>query len=117
MKKSTRALLLSALVFPGSGHLYLKKYVHGLVLAGASLAALYYLFSKSMEEAMRIVENIQSGSVQPDVAAIMEMASNQPVGADAYLLDVATTVFIICWVLGMIDSYRVGRVQDRTVSA
>jgi hypothetical protein len=39
MNKPLKAALLSALVFPGSGHLYLKKYVCVTVLAVALVCA------------------------------------------------------------------------------
>jgi len=52
-----------------------------------------------------------------DVAAMMEMASKQPAGSEVYLIDVATAVFIVCWIIGIIDSYRVGRVRDNDNTA
>jgi hypothetical protein len=112
MKKSTTAVLLSALIFPGSGHFFLKKYMSGSILLGASLAAIYYLISQAVEQSLQIVEQIQSGSVQPDLAAITELISKQPAGSEAYLIDIATAVFIICWLIGIIDSYRAGRIRD-----
>jgi hypothetical protein len=113
MKKSTKAVLLSALVFPGMGHLSLKKYVAAIVLVGASFVSIYYTMSKSLENAMQIVEQIQKDNGQTDVAAIMDAASKQPADSDAYLINIATYVFVICWLIGIIDSYRVGRVQDK----
>jgi predicted small integral membrane protein len=117
MKKSTKAVLLSALVFPGLGHLSLKKYVPAAVLAGASFASIYYTITKSVENALQIVEKIQMDYSQPDVAAIIDSVSQQPVGSDAYLIDIATTVFVICWLFGIIDSYRAGRAQEKTDEA
>jgi hypothetical protein len=113
MKKSTKAVLLSALVFPGMGHLSLKKYVAAIVLVGASFASIYYTMSKSVENAMQIVDQMQSNYGQQDVAAIIDSVSKQPAGSDAYLLDIATAVFVICWLIGIIDSYRVGRALDK----
>jgi len=37
MSRSTTAVLLSALVLPGAGHLYLKHYPRGLALIAISL--------------------------------------------------------------------------------
>ena len=117
MNKSTKAALLSALVFPGVGHMYLKKYLFGTVLAGVSSVGIYSIISKTVENALQIVEKIQSGSVQPDVAAIAALVSEQPIGAEADLLNTAMTVFIICWLIGIVDSYRVGRTQDKNVNS
>lgn len=110
-----KAALLSAFVFPGVGHIYLKRYIPGVLLIGASLAGIYYLTSKAVERSLQIVEKIQSGDVPLDVAAITELVSKQPTGTEAQLLDIATTVIFICWLIGIIDSYRVGRGQDKQV--
>jgi TM2 domain-containing membrane protein YozV len=110
MNKSVKVALLSAFVFPGVGHFYLKKHLVGSLLAGAAFAAIYLVVSKALELAVQIADKIQSGEVQLDVAAITELLLRQPTGAEAQLLNVASSVFIICWLIGMIDSYRVGRV-------
>lgn len=108
MKKSTKAALLSALVFPGAGHLFLKRYKIGAVLAGASFAAIYYLTSKTVERVLQITEKIQSGDVPLDVEAITELVSKQATGAETQLLNIATVTFIVCWLVGIIGSYRAG---------
>lgn len=113
MKKATAAALLSALVFPGAGHLFLKKYIPGVALAGASLTGVYYLISETLKRALQIVEKIQAGDIQPDVTAITELLTKQSTGTDATLLNIATVVLVICWLVGIIDSYRLGRVRDR----
>ncbi len=113
MKKSTKAALFSAFVFPGVGHIFLKKYLTGAVLAGVALVVISYLVSKSIEIALQITDGIQSGNVPLDVVSITELVSQQPTGTEAVLLDVATYVFIICWLIGVIDAYREGQVQDK----
>jgi hypothetical protein len=113
VKKSTKAALLSAFIFPGIGHIFLKKYIAGVVLAGAAFAALYYLTSKTVEKAFQITEKIQSGEVQLDVESITELVSKQSTDTDEQQLSIATIAFIICWLAGIIDSYRVGCLRDK----
>ena len=113
MKKSTKAALLSALVFPGAGHIFLKKYIPGVALAGASLTGSYYLISKTVEIALKILIKIQSGDLQPDITTITELVTKQSTGSDAKMLNIATVALIICWLIGIIDSYRVGCGRDK----
>ena len=113
MRKSTKAALLSALVFPGAGHFFLKRYITGTVLTGAAFASLYLLISKTVERALQITEKIQLGEVPPDVAAITELVLKQPTGTEAQLLSIASIVLIISWLIGIVDSYRVGRPQGK----
>jgi hypothetical protein len=112
MKKSTKAVLLSAFVLPGLGHFLVKKYFAGAVLAGAALAALYVYVSGAVAQALQITEMIERGELQPDVAVITELVSRQPVGADARLINIAWAVLIITWLIGIVDSYRVGRLLE-----
>ena len=113
MKKSTKAALISAFVFPGIGHITLKRYIPGLTLIAASVTAIYYVIAKTTENALPIAEKIQSMTVPPDIALITELMKKQSTGADSQLLNIATVAIIICWIIGIIDSYRVGVIQDK----
>ena len=116
MNKPVKAALLSALVFPGVGHFFLKKYIAGGVLAGTALVALYVLVSAAVERAVQITDKIQRGEVQLDVAAldfasIAELVSSQPAGPEDQLLNIATAALLVCWLVGIVDSWRVGRAR------
>jgi len=113
MSKSIKATLLSALVFPGLGHLLLKKYVAALLLGGTAFVSIYWLVSRVVERTLQISEKIQSGEVQLDATAITELISKQAGGAEAQSLDVATAVIVIVWLVAVVDSYRLGRLQDK----
>ena len=104
-----KAVLLSALVFPGAGHALLKKYVASAVLAGVSFVALYYLVTKTVARAMQVVDKIQSGEISPDFVTITELVTKQSTGPDAQMQNVASMVILVCWLIGIVDSYRVGR--------
>ena len=115
MNKSKKAALISALVFPGAGHLYLKKYLSGTIFLGATLGSLSYLIVKTVEITLQITEEIQAGKVQLNVMEITELVSKQTAGSEAQLYDIATAVIFISWLVGIIDSYRIGRIQDKNL--
>lgn len=117
MKKSTTAALISAFIFPGLGHLYLKKYLTGVLLVGISFASLYYLVTSVLEMAMEISQKIESGTVQPDIATITAMVTQQSNSANAQLANIATIVLCICWLVGIIDAYRLGNKLDKSNEA
>jgi hypothetical protein len=112
MTKSTKAALLSAFVFPGAGHFFLKKHVAGVVLAVSAFASLYMIISNMVERALQLTDKILSGEVPLDVATITELLAKQPPGAEAQLLNIAWVVLIISWLLGIVDSYRIGLGQE-----
>ncbi len=113
MKTSTKAALLSALVCPGAGHFYLKKRLVGGLLASTALVAIYFLVSQALERAFEISEQIQRGEVQLDAQTISELLSAQSSGTDMQLLNMATSAFIICWLIGIIDAYRIAHGQEK----
>ena len=112
MNRSMKSVLLSAFIFPGIGHIYLKRYISGALLAGTAFIALYFVISTAVERALQIVDKIQSGEIQPDVAVIAELIAKQPIGTEAQLTNIAMAALIIAWLIGIVDSYRVGRLQD-----
>lgn len=107
-----KSALLSAFVFPGTGHFYLKRHITGAVLAGTAFIALYFMITTALERAQQIVDKIQSGEIQPDIVVITELVAKQPTGTDARLTTIATAVLVIAWLVGVVDSYRIGRLQD-----
>ncbi len=113
MNKSNKAALFSALVFPGAGHFFLKRHVSGAVIACAALGGLYLIIANMLERAQEIADKILSGEVGLDIATITELVSQQSASNDSQLLDIAGAVLIISWLIGIADSYRVGRAQDK----
>ena len=117
MKKSTKAVLLSAVVFPGVGHLYLKQFVIGLLLFGGSVAALYLSVSSAVSKALEIAATIQSEGAPLDIDTIARLVSEQSDGAEGVSLRMTTIALIAFWVIGIFDSYRVGRIVEKVDEA
>jgi TM2 domain-containing membrane protein YozV len=112
MKRSTKAALLSGLVFPGLGHIYLKQYVQGILLVFGAALAIYFVVSTVVHTALDVVEKIEGGGVPLDVKAITDLVSQQSRGTEQ-LTNIATIALLAFWAIGIADSYRVGRAQER----
>ncbi len=113
MAKSVKAALFSALIFPGSGHFLLKKHIRGFLFTAVSIVCVYALLSTAIEKAQEISLKIQSGEIPLDVSRIMEEVSKQAASGGTELANISTYVLLICWLVGIIDSYRLGRIQDK----
>lgn len=109
MSKSIKAALLSGLIFPGVGHLYLKSYGRGIALLVLSAICLFILTSKVFDQANAVLQKIQAEGGVMDPARILELASQTPPAADTPALSVATLGLIACWVIGVVDAYRLGK--------
>jgi len=112
MKRSSKAALLSGLIFPGVGHMVLKQYLRGSVLMLSALAALSVIVTSVFQRALIIVERINSGDISVDTGAIAELASNATSGADSLVESTAVIVLGACWLIGIIDSYRLGAAEE-----
>ena len=113
MTRSIKVALLSGLVFPGIGHLALKQYPRGLVFLLAALAALSVIVIKAVEQALAIVASINSGEISVEPGAIVDMASMPISGTGDSTLNIASLVFVAVWIVGILDSYRLGADQEK----
>ncbi len=113
MGQPLTAALLSALVFPGAGHYFLKKRIVGILLASVAFAALTIVIVEAVERTLQIVEKIQRGEVPLDIETIKELVAMQLSGSQAPLINIAALVFLISWVFGIVDSFRVGRLLGK----
>lgn len=112
MRRATTAVLLSALVLPGAGHLYLRKFWRGAVLIALSLAALSIIVTQAVQQASVVLDQLLTNGGPIDmghVTALATQASNQSGGGASTL---AILGLAACWVAGIIDSYRLGKKLD-----
>ena len=112
MSKSVKALLLSALVLPGTGHFFLKKPIRGLILILASIVCIYVLTEKSLEIAQNVSNQLQAGKIPLNTAGL-ENAISKASSTNSGAMDLSIYVLEICWVIGVVDSFRIGKVQEK----
>ncbi len=113
MTRSTKAALLSGLVFPGIGHMVLKQYLRGSALIISALIASSVIVTVVIQRALTIVDRINSGDIPVETGAIAEMVSNSTNGTDSLIENISVIVLGACWLIGIIDSYRLGIAQEK----
>jgi len=113
MKRSSKAALLSGLIFPGIGHLFLRHYLRGSALLVASLAALSIILTRAYQHALLVVDQITGGDIPLDTGAIAQAISDSASTADSRVDSIAVIVLVACWLAGIIDSYRLGAAQEK----
>ncbi|GAC20229.1 hypothetical protein [Paraglaciecola arctica] len=109
MHKATKAALISALVFPGCGHFYLKSKLRGAVFTLFSVGCLYVLLTYAVQIANDISERIVSGDIPLNVNSLMAEISSQLNGSAGDPAHIATILLLICWGVAIIDSFILGR--------
>jgi len=111
MSRSTNAVLLSALVLPGAGHLYLKHYPRGIALVVASLACLGVLAGRAMQQASVVLEKLASGGNTVDAGQLADLVAQASNAPGSLVVTLASTALAGCWVIGIVDAYRLGKDQ------
>lgn len=108
MTKPTKAALLSGLIFPGVGHIVLKQYLRGSLLMLPALIAISAMIKIAYQRAQAIVDRVFSGEVSLEAGAISELVANSSNDSDSLVSNISMLVFLVCWLIGIIDSYRIG---------
>lgn len=108
MKKSVKAALLSGLVFPGLGQVYLKRRRRGFSIILVTLTLLGFLIGMTVVSLLQNVERLQ-GRGPIDVSDASALAASLPVTHSPYYNAVLIAV-VCCWLFAVIDAYRAGKV-------
>ncbi|MES2662341.1 MAG: hypothetical protein V4629_03465 [Pseudomonadota bacterium] len=108
MKKPTKAALLSLFVFPGTGHLLLKKYQRGLIWIGVTAALLIFLIKNIMKMAEKVIGDMDVSQGAIDINQIADAATQASLNVNPWV-SVANWVVLIIWVVAAIDAYRIAK--------
>ncbi|MDH5766151.1 MAG: hypothetical protein OEZ38_09055 [Gammaproteobacteria bacterium] len=113
MNNATIGLLLSGLVFPGLGHLILKAYIRAFAIISLTLASFITILATIIQQTNAAIEKIQSENGKIDLDSVTQ-AMNQALSAtDQSIYTISYGVLISCWLIGVIDGYRVGKQKDK----
>ena len=112
MSRSTNAVLLSALVLPGAGHLYLKHYLRGTGLIVTSLACLGVLAERAVQQASIVLEKLAAEGDAVDPGRLADLVAQASNGPGSLVVTVASLALAGCWVIGIVDAYRLGKDQQ-----
>ncbi len=107
MKPTTKAALVSALIFPGLGHLVLKRPLRGCLFIVPALLAIGFLLRTILALATALVDEINNGTLAIDPIQIL--ARIHASGVDNPATNAASLVILLCWVGSVADAYWVGR--------
>jgi hypothetical protein len=106
MKKTTKVTLLSLLVFPGVGHLVLKKYLIAISFI-ASFSYLLLDFIKEIhDKTQQVIDSIIRGEIPIEASAIRQALIDQGALENPNLSTIGYLLLVI-WVVAAFDAYRI----------
>jgi len=109
MDEAKKAALLSALLFPGWGQIYLKHYKRGLIFLISVLIGTISLAIAVILSGMAVIKTapFQKGTVQfADVIRVC-MKSFDTIDLKFFLLMIL--LLVLLWILSVIDAYQLGK--------
>jgi TM2 domain-containing membrane protein YozV len=108
MKSPVKAALLSGLVFPGLGQIYLKRYMRGLTIIIPVILGLMLIIGMATIGALEILKKIQAEGGNTDMDTILNLATTYST-PNAIYSDIIFLFIACCWLFSVIDAYRLGK--------
>lgn len=112
MKLSTKAALFSSIVFPGSGYFIIQKNIRGFIFFFITIAVLSVIMIEVFHKAQIIAEKIVQGLIPLDINIIREQILTMPAVFSPQLMSSLSIVIGVLWLVGIVDSYRIGRLKE-----
>jgi len=112
MNNSLKGVLLSGLVFPGLGQVFLKHYKRGVFIMLTVLVSSSVIVIEAVQKAFTILEKIESEGGIIDMNTISNAATQASTTPDSLMFSFALLLIIFCWIIGIVDAFRIGKKKD-----
>ena len=112
MSNALKGALLSGLVFPGLGQVNLKHYKRGIALMLIVSVSLLVIVVKAVLQTFTILEKIDLEGRAIDMSTILNATTQASITSDSLLYNFLLFLIILCWIIGIVDAYRIGKKRD-----
>ena len=100
MSRALKALLMSALIIPGAGHFYLRRFKSGLVFLLLSGVSLTIIITHLANLAHQVLDQVNAGKISLNATAIRQALNGQLALQSPALVTIAwgmlITAFLVC---------------------
>ena len=95
----------------------LKHYKRGIALMLIVLGALIVIVAQATQQVLTLLERMKAEGGVIDVSTISNAAIQASTASDNTVFTIALFLIISCWIIGIIDAYRLGTKKDLEVAA
>ena len=117
MKTATKAALLSGLVFPGTGQIYLKRARGGLTIMALACSGIAIIVWMTIVRMLAALEQIQNQLNQVDMATISNVVLEFSANHSSVYYKPILLFIACCWIFSIIDAYRTGKEKELSEKA
>jgi len=108
ISKAAFALLLSGLVLPGLGQIYLKRYLRGIIFMTVVTAGLFVMIAMVSLAALEPLQTLLMKGGDIDLQAVFRLTIRSFLYGPHY--NKAILLFVVLsWGFAAVDAYRIGR--------
>jgi len=122
MKTSLKAAIYSGIVFPGTGYFIVHHNKRAITFILATLICLSFIMYEAYYKAQIIAQSIvERGVIPSSITQLREQILSTPGILTASEINAIYTAIIFIWLVGLVDSYRIGlrldNVSDKSTTA
>ena len=111
MNIAVKAALLSGLVFPGAGQIYLKQFWRGLIMIILVMLGLIIIVGMATFSALESLKAIQMEGGTVDMNTISNLAAISSKLNNIYF-KIIFLVIACCWLFSIVDAFRIGKIRS-----
>jgi TM2 domain-containing membrane protein YozV len=109
MNLATKAALFNALLFPGWGQIYLKKYKKGISIIIATIAGVLSIIWSVIQTTINILKIAPFKKGTVTFIAVVQLAINAIKALNLSYLFLILLSMILLWIFSIIDAYMLGK--------
>ena len=109
MNIASKAALFNALLFPGWGQIYLKKYKKGILIIIATIAGISSILWSVVQTTINILKIAPFKKGTVTFIAVVQLAINAIKALNLSYLFLILLSMILLWIFSIIDAYMLGK--------
>jgi len=109
MNIATKAALFNALLFPGWGQIYLKKYKKGISIIIAIIAGVVSILWSVVQTTINILKIAPFKKGTVNFSAVVNLAIDSIKALNLFYLFLILLFMILLWIFSIIDAYISGK--------
>lgn len=112
-----KAALLNALLFPGWGEFYLKKYARGIIIMTAVMAGMIAILFSVIQATLKILKIAPFKKGTVTLTAVVQLSIDAILSLNMSYLFLVIFSLIILWIASIADAYYLGKKEMARISA
>ena len=106
---ATKAALLSALLFPGWGQFFLKRYKRGLAIILSAVVGMVLISLYIIQVAVAVLKAAPLKKEAVNFSAVVKLSIEAVKSLNLFYLSIILFIIILVWIFSIVDAYLLGK--------